>query len=603
MFRPPQPIKASGQLGIPDQTDVFTFGRSGPLQVFWVHGLGRPWEGPAVISPNGRFPEGAEAAVSPQYGSPNQTDVFAVDDNGQLQVFWVNGSGPWNGPTAIGPAWRFPPGAPVAASVQHGVDNQTDVFAVDDDGQLQVFWVGGSGSWSGPVGIGQVGMFPPGASVAASAHYGVDNQTDVFAVDDSGQLQVFWVNGTGAWNGPVSIGRAVFPPGASVATSAHYGIDNRTDVFAVDNHGQLRVFWVIGTSPWSGPANIGEAMFPPGASVAASAQYGIDNQTDVFAVDNNGQLRAFWANGTGPWSGPVNIGPAGMFPRGASLATSAHYGAEDQTDVFAADNNGQLHMFWVKGAGPWSGPVRIGTPYSPSVRPAFIFAKDASGASDIEWHAFVNGRSAGTITHVWGLPPPLDTTCMQAVWAAPGPATPACGSPAAFLDGQGNVHVFFVSQADNRVWQIMGGDSRGSYNWFVGKFGNTNNRLPAPSSDPAALLTPDGTQHVFYCAAEGGLWHVWWDPFTRPNGGTGVFSDASWGDQQAFGAPAAFQDSAGDIHVLYRREGKIYQTIGQIERRTDGTTTYTNFRTWPFGDTPAAADGDIAAVTTSSGNQ
>lgn len=43
-------------------------------------------------------------AASPQFGVDNQrTEVFAVDNDGQLQVTWVVGSGGWNGPKLIGP--------------------------------------------------------------------------------------------------------------------------------------------------------------------------------------------------------------------------------------------------------------------------------------------------------------------------------------------------------------------------------------------------------------------------------------------------------------------------------------------------------------------
>ena len=45
-------------------------------------------------------------------------------------------------------------------------------------------------------------MADPGAPVAASQHFGVDNQTDVFLVDQNGKLNLFWETDDGAWNGP-----------------------------------------------------------------------------------------------------------------------------------------------------------------------------------------------------------------------------------------------------------------------------------------------------------------------------------------------------------------------------------------------------------------
>ena len=102
----------------------------------------------------------------------------------------------------------------VAASPQYGVDKQTDAFFVGTNGQLHVAWVSGAGNWNGPIGLGAAGLFPPGAAVAASPQYGVDKQTDVFAIGNNGQLHVAWVSGAGNWNGPIGI---VPPPQITIA--------------------------------------------------------------------------------------------------------------------------------------------------------------------------------------------------------------------------------------------------------------------------------------------------------------------------------------------------------------------------------------------------
>jgi hypothetical protein len=256
-----------------------------------------------------------------------QTDVFVVDKNGTLNVLWVVEAGAWSGPLAIGPAGIFPPGVPVAASQQLGL-NQTDVFVVDKNGTLNVLWVVEAGAWSGPGAIGPAGIFSPGAPVAASQQFGAANQTDVFVVDKAGQLNVFWVNNAGAWSGPLGIGPAgIFPPGAPVAASQQFGAANQTDVFVVDKAGQLNVFWVNNAGAWSGPLGIGPAGFAlAGASVAASQQFGAVNQTDVLVVDKAGKLNVFWVNNAGPWSGPLGIGPAGFAPAPALVAASQQYG-------------------------------------------------------------------------------------------------------------------------------------------------------------------------------------------------------------------------------------------------------------------------------------
>jgi len=83
---------------------------------------------------------------------------------------------------------------------------QTDVFVVDKNGTPNVLWVVQAGAWGGPLGIGPAGFAPAGAAVAASQQIGL-NQTDVFVVDNAGQLNVSWVDNAGAWSGPLGAGR------------------------------------------------------------------------------------------------------------------------------------------------------------------------------------------------------------------------------------------------------------------------------------------------------------------------------------------------------------------------------------------------------------
>jgi hypothetical protein len=299
---------------------------------------------------------GGAVAASQQFGA-NQTDVFTIDQNGQLNVFWVQGGGGWQGSIQVGPTGFALPGSFVAASQQFGA-NQTDLFMVEKDGQLVVFWAVGENQWGGPVKIGPVGNASPGGFIATSQQIGL-NQTDVFLIDKNGQLNVFWVSGEGAWNGPMKLGPVgLATPGCSVAASRQFGL-NQTDVFVVDKNGQLNVFWVVGSGGWGGPLKIGPAgNANSGCHIAASQQFGL-NQTDVFLFDKNGQLNVFWVDGAGAWNGPQKIGPAGLAAPGSFVAASQQYGLT-QTDVFTVDKNGQLNVFWVEGGGPWNGPLKIG---------------------------------------------------------------------------------------------------------------------------------------------------------------------------------------------------------------------------------------------------
>jgi hypothetical protein len=139
-------------------------------------------------------------------------------------VFWVDNAGAWNGPEKIGPAGTALPGSLVAASQQFGL-TQTDVFLVDKNGQLNVFWVDGFGAWNGPEKIGPAGIANPGCALAASQQFGLP-QTDVFLVDKNGRLNIFWVDNAGAWNGPLLRADPVAPPAAGLGSNSNYILFN-----------------------------------------------------------------------------------------------------------------------------------------------------------------------------------------------------------------------------------------------------------------------------------------------------------------------------------------------------------------------------------------
>ncbi len=171
----------------------------------------------------------------------------------------------------------FEPNAAFAATQRFGAPTaQTDVLIVAGDGGLRVFSVVGGGGWTGPTLVGPTGLVPSGANLAAAQRIGAGGQTDAFVIGKNGQLQAFWAKATGGWNGPVPFGLANFPPGAHVAASQQFGAYNQTDVFAVDNSGQLQVYFIQNLGDWVGPQPIGKTGFaPPGAPLAAIQKTGV----------------------------------------------------------------------------------------------------------------------------------------------------------------------------------------------------------------------------------------------------------------------------------------------------------------------------------------
>jgi len=389
-----------------NETDVFSVDPAGQLKVCWVDSAGA-WNGPVPIGPTGLANPGLFMAASQQFGANEQTDLFLVGGTGQVNIFQATGAGAWNGPELIGPKFYFPPGSYIAASQQFGANEQTDVFAFDNNGQLNVFYVNGAGAWNGPETIGPAGIADGGGFIATSQQFGANQQTDVFFLDKNGQLNVFWVNGAGTWGGPQKIGPAgIANPGSFIAACQQFGANEQTDVFLFDKNGQLNVFWVNGAGAWGGPVKIGPVLIAnPSSFIATSQQFGANEQTDVFFVDKNGMLNVCWVNSAGAWNGPEPIGPAFNAVPGCYIAASQQFGAVQQTDVFLIDKNGLLNVFWVNSAGSWNGPLVVDAPPPPPPPPpppklplAPVDLAPSNGASGISNNPYLSFRDPGAGT-------------------------------------------------------------------------------------------------------------------------------------------------------------------------------------------------------------
>ena len=218
---------------------------------------------PGQIGPKDFAPEGAPLAVSRRFGVPNQTDVFLVGNDGQLNVLSVQGSGGWSEPEKIGSAGALPHRRLHRGirAIRHA--DQSDVFLVDKKGQLSMFWAQGAGSWSQePAPMSPKDFAVPGAPVAVSRRFGAKNQTDVFLVDKDGTLSLFWVEGAGAWNGPQSIGPAGIAPSARyflqgcfcMSASQQAGAKDQLNAFILNETGTNGPGWPVPSSGSRAPA-------------------------------------------------------------------------------------------------------------------------------------------------------------------------------------------------------------------------------------------------------------------------------------------------------------------------------------------------------------
>jgi sugar lactone lactonase YvrE len=322
----------------------------------------------ALAGPEGVGLDSSGNVYATNFGdSANSVTEYAAGATGNVKpIATIQGSNTGlAGPVGLAVAATAPPPTtthPLASSQQFGIPNQTDVFRVADDGTVEVNWVNGAGAWQGPLAISKPGLAPQGAHLAASNQFGIANQTDVFVTDNTGTVDVLWVDSAGAWNGPLAISPSGFAPaGAGLAASQQFGSGQQTDVFVTDSiTDTVDVLWVQVAGKWNGPLGISPFKFAPAAAaLAASNQFGIPNQTDVFVTDNTGTVDVLWVDSAGAWNGPLGISPGGLGSSGAPLAASNQFGIPNQTDVFLVDTSGTLKVLWVDDTGRWNGPLAI----------------------------------------------------------------------------------------------------------------------------------------------------------------------------------------------------------------------------------------------------
>ncbi len=187
--------------------------------------------------------------------APGLASVLFVGSDGRVKVCWREASdAAWHGPASLRPqhVTPVPPGACLAAARLS--EARWWVFYIDDEGTLTANHVVGRQDWQGPEAIAQLGASLRGALVAAVNQ--TDEQVNVFVVDGDGALRVYWrADHVGAWLGPVKLTPDHFAaPGSSV--SAAKQSDDVTVVVVVGGDGRPYVCWVVGTGTWQGPARI-----------------------------------------------------------------------------------------------------------------------------------------------------------------------------------------------------------------------------------------------------------------------------------------------------------------------------------------------------------
>ena len=337
-----------------NQLDVLAVDSSGAVAVSWVTGE-QAWAGPKRLTSSNFAPPNAGIALAHQT-SAHQLDALLVDNSGSVNVLWVTDGGAWQGPARLSPVQYAPPGSNIALAHQTAL-NQLDAMFVDVTGAVNVLWVGGEGAWQGPVRLTR-GQTAPAGGAIAMAHQTSTFQLDAMFVDTEGAVNVMWVAGEGAWQGPVRL----TPPRTALAgghiAMAHQSSTNQLDALFVDMSGALAVMWVTSEEGWNGPVRLtGPGFARPGASVALGHQTSMQ-QLDAFVADASGAVSVMWVGGEGTWNGPAKLTAPGFTQPSACIGIS-HQTSIHQLDIFVPDSHGTLNVLWVADEGAWQGPVPL----------------------------------------------------------------------------------------------------------------------------------------------------------------------------------------------------------------------------------------------------
>ncbi|WP_301855121.1 hypothetical protein [Planococcus shenhongbingii] len=338
----------------PDSThmNVFIIGDDGiPRTSFWNESPWSMWYIMMGYNSSGQpetefYPETPIESIAI---NQNRILVFAVDATQSMRVSTLR---PTDIPTGV---WRdismemvFPKNCHIGVTSRSA--NYVDIFAVGNDGQLYVAWLDNATKdlvfWKGWVPMGGP-QFPPGAPVAALSRS--PHRMNVAAVSQDGIVKLRWWNGY--WDNWEDLHGARFLPGSHLSFVARSS--DHIDLFGIDENGQLQNnHWNGG---WSGWQVLPSPPLPltPGASLSAVSRK--LEHVEVFYMDQHKRLWSTWFYDG--WNGAFQVPSNGYLPE-FHPHVSAISRNNRQMDVFginAEQNNDRVWSTWFSGGkGDWS---------------------------------------------------------------------------------------------------------------------------------------------------------------------------------------------------------------------------------------------------------
>jgi len=326
------------------QVEVFGIDVKGSLKDVWKRARNF-WEPSFHLSGPGLAPPGAPLTAI-WYPLNEQLEVFTIGMNGALTVTWKAHNGLWFAPTEITPPDFAPPGAQVTAVFQP-LNNQLEVFAIDASGAVKLAWKEQNGRWQGPVALSPPGSAPPGAPIT-SVWQPLNEQLEVFWVDTAGALRGVWKQHNRQWAPPYYLTGGGFVRPRTKLAAVWQPLNEQLEVFAVNQAGAINVVWKEHNGRWKAPYVLGGPEIAlPGTDILATWDPE-GERLEVVTVGDRGNLISAWKTHNGDWKpGPgaysavlTAPGPSGSWPLGAALAGVVQpIAGNRRLDVFTMDNN------------------------------------------------------------------------------------------------------------------------------------------------------------------------------------------------------------------------------------------------------------------------
>jgi hypothetical protein len=287
-----------------------------------------------------------------------QVEVFGIDAHGTLKDVWKQHDGFWEPSFSLSAPGLAPPGAPLSA-IWYPLNEQLEVFTIAANGALTVTYKAHNGRWAPPSYITPPNFAPPGAQVAA-VFQPLNNQLEVFAIDATGAVKLTWKTQNGRWQGPVALSPPGSAPTGAPIAAVWQPLNEQLEVFWVDNSGALRVVWKEHNRQWAQPVALTTPGFVNPRTKLAAIWQPLNEQLEVFAVNRAGAINVMWKAHNARWLGPQVIGGPEIAISGTDIL-ALWDPQEERLGVFTIGTRGRIittskthNGAWKPGPGAYS---------------------------------------------------------------------------------------------------------------------------------------------------------------------------------------------------------------------------------------------------------